>query len=126
MRFFDGFELQLMHKSDKGPKFGAPLFGVSSPFGDAGSGIQDLEGGASPHVFRPEDSQSTRWNFEHSCWRRRWGGEALANSSFRIQDSGFRVQDSDLRVSQKLGLGIPCQLDLLTSIEKIQNSTIPK
>ena len=48
--FFYGFELQSMHRSDEGPKFGAPLFGVSNPFGDAGSGIQDLEGRASPHI----------------------------------------------------------------------------
>ena len=48
--FFAGFELDLMHRSDKGPKFGAPLFGVSSPFGDAGSRIRDLVGRASPHL----------------------------------------------------------------------------
>ena len=56
MRLFARFELERMHRSDKGPKFGAPLFGVSSPFGDAGSGIQDLEGRASPH-FRPKFAQ---------------------------------------------------------------------
>ena len=53
MRLFAGFELGPMHRSDKGPKFGAPLFGVSSPFGDAGCGIQDLEGRASPHLAGP-------------------------------------------------------------------------
>ena len=49
-RFFAAFALGWMHRSHKGPTFGAPLFGVSSPFGDAGSRIQDLEGRASPHL----------------------------------------------------------------------------
>ena len=77
--FFAGFELHLMHRSDKGPKFGAPLFGVSSPFGDAGCGIQDLEGRASPHSgFRIQDSR------------------------FRIQDLGFRIQDSGFKIRDAL------------------------
>ena len=59
MRFFDGFELGPMHRSDKGPKFGAPLFGVSSPFGDAGCGIQDLEGEGFAPPWTPN-------NFFHS------------------------------------------------------------
>ena len=44
MRVFAGFELETMHRSDKGPKIDAPLFGSTSPFGHTGCWKSGLRG----------------------------------------------------------------------------------
>ena len=58
MRVFAGFELRTMHRSDKGPKIDAPLFGSTSPFGHTGCWKSGLRGeGFAPQVAIGKNQQ---------------------------------------------------------------------
>ena len=86
-RLFAGFDPGPMRGSPEGPKIMPPIERVREAKGDAGFGIQVLEGRASPH-----------FGLSALLLAQEMGGEALPNSGFKIQDKGFKIQDSRFRI----------------------------
>ena len=112
-RIFAGFELQSMHRSDKGPKIVPPLFGFRSPFGHPGFRNSLLEGRASPHLGwllyqidprqQKEDTERKINKIDITLGTPAGAGDGgRSPPQFRIQDSGFRT--SGLQGFQDSGL----------------------